>query len=206
MARERTAAAGSDTRRAIEQTAVRLFYANGYHGTSIRDIAREADVGIATLFHHHGSKQELLVGIMDVGFDGLLTEMRQATYGVEDPAERLAAAVRVHVRRHCANAMESHIATTELRSLDPEARSGLDAKREQIHAILVAAVTDGVASGDFHCDRPRDTARALHGMCSAVGAWYREGAGMTPEEVAELYVALALRLVGGRELAPAGAA
>jgi AcrR family transcriptional regulator len=206
MPRERTGAAASHTRGAIERTAVRLFYANGYHGTSIRDIAREADVGIATLFHHHGSKQELLVGIMDAGFDGLLAEMREVTEGVEDPADRLAAAVRVHVRRHCANAMESHIATTELRSLDAAARTGLDAKREQIHAIFVTAVTDGVTAGDFRCDRPRDTARALHGMCSAVGAWYREGAGMAPEEVAELYVGMALRLVGRRELASAGTA
>jgi hypothetical protein len=41
-------------------------------------------------------------------------------------------------------------------------------------------------------------------MCSAVTGWYREGGGMSPEEVGDLYVGMALRLVGARELAPAG--
>jgi hypothetical protein len=40
-------------------------------------------------------------------------------------------------------------------------------------------------------------------MCSAVASWYRADGPMSPEEVAELYVGMALRLVGARELAPA---
>ena len=50
----------TDTAQVIADSAIRLFHDRGYHGTSIRDIAREANVGIATLFHHHQSKLELL--------------------------------------------------------------------------------------------------------------------------------------------------
>src|SRR5215216_3064158 len=57
----------TDTSQAITDAAIRLFHDRGYHGTSIRDIAREANVGIATLFHHHGSKLELLRRIMNAG-------------------------------------------------------------------------------------------------------------------------------------------
>ena len=43
----------------------------------------------------------------------------------------------------------------------------------------------------------------MHAMCSAVSGWYRDDGPMAPDEVAELYVGMALRVVGAHELAPA---
>jgi AcrR family transcriptional regulator len=203
-ARGRTSTS-ADTAHVISDTAIRLFHDRGYHGTSIRDIAREANVGIATLFHHHQSKLELLRKIMNAGFDDLLAQMEAAvaTAG-DDPTERLSAAVRTHVRGHCEHPMESTIVTSELRSVEPPIRDELAAKGDRVHRLFASAVADGVASGAFTCDCPRETALATHAMCSAVTCWYRADGEMTPEEVGELYVGLALRLVGARELAPAG--
>jgi AcrR family transcriptional regulator len=193
-----------DTSQVITDVAIRLFHDRGYHGTSIRDIAREANVGIATLFHHHGSKAELLRKIMDAGMDGLLAEMEAATAAAgDDPAARLAAAVRVHVRRHCESPMESVIATSEMRSLESPVLDELAAKRDRVHRLFASAIADGVRSGAFACDAPKETARAVHAMCSAVSGWYRPDGPMSPAEVADLYVGMALRLVGSRELEPA---
>jgi AcrR family transcriptional regulator len=193
-----------DTSQVISDAAIRLFHDRGYHGTSIRDIAGEANVGIATLFHHHGSKSELLRGIMNAGFDELLTEMQAAVAAAgEDPTARLSAAVRTHVRRHCESPMESAIATSELRSLEPPHLDELAAKFDQVHALFSSAIEDGVATGAFACEAPRETARALHAMCSAVTNWYRPDGPMSPDDVAELYVGMALRLVGARDLSPA---
>lgn len=195
----------TDTAQVIADAAIRLFHDRGYHGTSIRDIARESNVGIATLFHHHQSKLELLRRIMNAGFDDLLARMEEAVAAAgDDPTDRLSAAVRTHVRRHCECPMESAIATSEMRSLEPPLRDELAGKGDRVHALFLSAITDGVASGAFACDTPRETARAVHAMCSAVTGWYREGGAMTPEEVGDLYVGMALRLVGARELAPAG--
>jgi AcrR family transcriptional regulator len=195
----------ADTSQVIADAAVRLFHDGGYHGTSIRDIAREANVGIATLFHHHQSKLELLRKIMNAGFDDLLAHMEEAVAAAgDDPTARLSAAVRTHVRRHCERPMESAIATSELRSVQPPLRDELAAKRDRVHVLFASAISDGVASGDFVCDTPRETARALHAMCSGVTAWYRADGVMSPEAVGELYVGMALRLVGARSLAHAG--
>src|SRR4051794_28775873 len=79
-----------DTAQVISDAAVRLFHDRGYHGTSIRDIAGEAKVGIATLFHHHRSKAELLRRIMDAALDDLLAEMEPAVAAAgDDPTARL---------------------------------------------------------------------------------------------------------------------
>jgi len=194
----------TDTSRVIADAAIRLFYERGYHGTSIRDIAREANVGIATLFHHHGSKAELLRRIMNTGFDDLLAEMEEAVQAAgDDPAERLSAAVRTHVRCHCERPMESAIATSEMRSVEPPLREEFAAKRERVHALFADALADGAAAGVFDCPTPRETARAVHAMCSAVTGWYRQDGPMSPDEVGELYVGMALRLAGARS--PAGA-
>jgi AcrR family transcriptional regulator len=195
----------TDTAQVIAESAIRLFHDRGYHGTSIRDIAREANVGIATLFHHHQSKLELLRRIMNAGFDDLLAQMEVAVAAAGDaPTERLSAAVRTHVRCHCEHPMESAIATSELRSVDPPLRGELAAKRDRVHRMFADAIADGVASGAFDCGTPRETARAVHAMCSAVTDWYRADGPLSPKDAGELYTGMALRLVGARELAQAG--
>jgi AcrR family transcriptional regulator len=194
----------ADTSQVIADAALRLFHERGFHGTSIRDIAGEANVGIATLFHHHGSKLELLRKIMNAGFDGLLAEMEHAVAAaVDDPTARLTAAVRTHVRRHCERPMESTIAVSELRSLEGPEHDALVAKRDRVHVLFAAPIADGAASGVFRCGTPRETARAVHAMCSAVTCWFEPGGDLTADAAAELYVALALRVVGARELAAA---
>jgi AcrR family transcriptional regulator len=193
-----------DTAQIIADAAIVLFHDQGYHGTSIRDIAREANVGIATLFHHHQSKHELLRKIMNMGFDDLIADMDRAVAAAgDDPTERLSAAVRMHVRRHCERLMESAIATSEMRSVEGPLRDELAAKGDRVHAFFASAIADGVATGEFVCDTPRETARAVHAMCSAVTGWYQPDGPMSPEDVGELYVGMALRLVGARERTPA---
>ena len=140
---------------------------------------------------------------MNAGFDDLLEEMQAAVEAAgDDPTARLSAAVRTHVRCHCESPMESAIATSEMRSLQPPLLDELAAKRDRVHALFASAIEDGVTTGAFTCDAPRETARALHAMCSAVTGWYRADGPMSPDGVAELYVGMALRLVGARELAP----
>jgi len=44
----------------ILQMAEKLFAENGFDGTSIRDIAKEANVNIAMISYYFGSKEKLL--------------------------------------------------------------------------------------------------------------------------------------------------
>ncbi|MDP7034699.1 MAG: TetR/AcrR family transcriptional regulator [Planctomycetota bacterium] len=42
-----------------------LFARSGFHGTSMRAVAREVDIDISTLYYHWHSKQELFDGILE---------------------------------------------------------------------------------------------------------------------------------------------
>lgn len=60
-ARERRAEA---TPEHIVRSAERLFARNGLDEVSVRDITREAEVSISSVYHHFGSKENLIVEIL----------------------------------------------------------------------------------------------------------------------------------------------
>ena len=57
-------ARGVERRRAIVDAAIEHFAQNGYRGTAIADIAKQAGVTTGGLLHHFGSKEALLVEVI----------------------------------------------------------------------------------------------------------------------------------------------
>jgi TetR/AcrR family fatty acid metabolism transcriptional regulator len=55
---------GETTRLAIEDAAVELFIKNGYHATSMREIAEHAGLALGGIYNHFSSKEELFEGIV----------------------------------------------------------------------------------------------------------------------------------------------
>lgn len=54
-----------DRREAILQVSLRLFARNGFHGTSMRDIAREANIADGLIYHYFASKRDLFRAIIE---------------------------------------------------------------------------------------------------------------------------------------------
>jgi AcrR family transcriptional regulator len=54
---------GEQTRAAIIQAAHDLFVQQGYHGTSMRQIARNADTALGGLYNHFASKEEVFQAV-----------------------------------------------------------------------------------------------------------------------------------------------
>lgn len=82
---------GEDTRGHILAAAQRLFAEQGYEGTSLRSIAREAEVDPALVHHYFDGKEALLAASVE-----LPANPREVLSGVAalPPAERGAALVR----------------------------------------------------------------------------------------------------------------
>ena len=55
-----TTSRGAARRDSIVDAAVRLWAKKGYDATGIADICREADIGKGALYHHVGSKEDIL--------------------------------------------------------------------------------------------------------------------------------------------------
>jgi AcrR family transcriptional regulator len=55
---------GETTRLAVEDAAIELFIKNGYHATSMRQIAEHAGLALGGIYNHFSSKEEIFEGIV----------------------------------------------------------------------------------------------------------------------------------------------
>ena len=72
-----------ETKRAIVASAADLFVLQGYEDTSMKEIARHAGIGDATIYKYFPNKDKLILGFYDVRGELALSEY-YATEGIEE--------------------------------------------------------------------------------------------------------------------------
>lgn len=79
-----------DTRQRILIAAMDLFWAKGYGSTSISDILSRSQANSGSLYHFFPSKQDVLVGVLELYRDGIYPMLLTPAWeGVDDPIERI---------------------------------------------------------------------------------------------------------------------
>lgn len=195
--------AGSDWRRLepfeltpILSAALDAFYETGFHGTSVREIARRVGVTVPALYYHHENKEGLLIALLELSTSDVLARAHAADAdGGDDPVQRLANVIEAIVLRMTNRARLAAL-EGEVRYLSPENRQRYRVVRKGVEELVLKIVEDGSKSGVFDVDDPAETTRALLGMCQSIPRWYHAEGTLSPEEVAQKYVAIALKVVG----------
>lgn len=186
------------TRARLLQAAVAAFAERGYHGTTTRDIAAAAGMSPAALYVHHRSKEELLHLISRSGHERTLRLVREGIASSEDPAEQLRRVVHDFAAHHARDHTSARIVNYELAALSPEHLREITDLRQQIDGEVRRLVESGVAAGRFDTPDPRMAAAALLSLGIDIARWYRDAGGWSPEDIAERYAEMALRIVGAR--------
>lgn len=184
------------SRERVRAAAVKLFATKGFHGTGIRDLAQEAELSSASLYHYMGTKEDLLAEIMHTALTRLLDAAREATAGGGDPAHRLRTLVALHVLAHAVGPAETRVVDNEVDVLSPAAREPVVALRDAYERLWASAIDEGVAAGVFRVEHPAVTRLALLEMCSGVARWYSPRGALALDELAEHYAELASRALG----------
>lgn len=121
---------GERTRSRILEAARLMVSSHGIDGVSIRDIARESGVSLATVHHYFGTKEALHAACIDDMYRDL-AELRAALAPALGPGRTFAQAVDEVVRRAFRFAVDHHASQRLLmrtvieRGLDPERREGV---------------------------------------------------------------------------------
>ncbi len=177
--------------------ALAAFVEQGYHGTSVRDIARRAGLSVPGLYHHYPSKQALLVGLMTTSMDELLARSSAAECEAgPSPKHRFDAVVESLLLFHMHRRDHAFLGSTEIRSLEPSNRGYLVGRRDEQQRMLDAIVRDGIDAGEFELNDPVDASRAVTTMCVGVAGWYRPDGPAQPDELVRIYLGIARRIVG----------
>src|SRR3712207_6495373 len=104
----------------ILQTAGSMFSRLGYHGTTMRDIARELNIQGGSLYAHIESKEDVLWAIVERAAEQFLTAARPLA-ALDAPAgDRLRAMVRAHVDVVARNLDDATVFFHEWRFLSPQ--------------------------------------------------------------------------------------
>lgn len=186
-------------RDAITGSAREIFAERGYHGTSIRDIAKRAGLSLSALYYWHPSKQHLLAALIEeITHDYFQRCDRALRAAPDDPAEKLRALVSATIEYRVSRRVESNIATLEWRNLEPDNRERLEGLRRSATQLWTDIVADGVSRGAFHCAHPDDARRSIVAACNAIAQWYEPGGEITLPDLVERYTAIALRIVDHR--------
>ena len=76
-------------RKAISEAGVALFERQGFDNTTIEQIAREAGVSAPTVFKYFGSKQEIILEMLQKADETALQEARAHMAELDDPLDAL---------------------------------------------------------------------------------------------------------------------
>lgn len=183
---------------AVLDAALTVFLRTGYHGASVRDVAAESGLSVAGIYHHHASKQEMLVAILDLTMVDLVARMTAARREGADPVARFALLVECLALFHTHRRDLGFVGASEMRSLEPVAHERVTAVRRRVQELVDAEVEDAVRLGAFATDRPHDAARAVVTMTTAMPQWFRPDGPASAEQVAAQHVRFALDLVRHR--------
>jgi AcrR family transcriptional regulator len=180
----------------ILSCALEAFYENGFHGTSVRDIASRVGVTVPTLYYHHENKAMILFTLLDSS----VTQMyRLCAAAVAEPVEQPEMVffnLIESITRYMSKSGKISYLDSEIHLLSPELRERYVGKRDAIEAMVLAEVEAGLANGSFELTSPRDTTRALLGMVQAITTWYNSEGDLSVDDVAAMYRDIAGHVVG----------
>jgi AcrR family transcriptional regulator len=181
---------------AVLDAAIAAFVQIGYHGATVRDIARRCGLSVPGIYHHYSRKQDMLAAILEVTMTDLLWRSEAARReGGDDHVQRFALLVECLVLYHTYRRDFAFIGASEMRSLEPENRDRIAGLRIAQQRMVDAEVEAAVEAGHFTTPYPHEASRAVVTMCTALPQWYQPDGRLTPEEIAMEYVRFALGLM-----------
>ena len=186
----------SDSRRdlVLDVTAA-LFAEKGFHGTSLRDIAKAVGMLPGSIYCHFPSKSHLLLAVYEEGVARVLAQVDRVLAAEAEPWTRLELACRAHLEMLLDSSPYAKVVVRVLPGDAPDIAAELIALRNRYEERFRQAIRAlELAPGQD----PNQLRLLLLGALNWAQAWYRPGR-ESPAAIAEGFVSM-LKL----GVAPAG--
>ncbi len=181
---------GYDRETLIERS-IEIFNERGYHGTSMDALARELGITKSAIYHHVGSKEDLLEQAIAQGLNQLFAVIDSQDARTEISAEeRLRAVIRGSVEV-LITYRDSVALLLRVRGTSAAERRALEKRREideRTRALVEAAIAEGSLRSDID---PGLITRLLFGMVNSPTEWYRPRPDRDAETVADAVATIA---------------
>lgn len=175
----------------ILAVAVAAFNEYGYDATSIGMLAERLGLSKSAIYHHFGSKDEILDRALDSALSSLEAVVEEPTAGASSAADRLEQVLRgaVHV---LVDQLPAVTLLLRVRGNTDVERTALSRRRtfdRRITALVTAAQDEGALRDDIDASV---ASRLTFGMINSIVEWYRPGGREGADRLADDVVAIAL--------------
>lgn len=176
----------------VLRAGARVISREGYGQATIRQVAGEAKMSLAGLYHYFSSKEELLFLIQSHTFETLLERLREKLEPVGDPRERLRIMVANHLEHFLDRMNELKVCAREMESLRGEYYERVRGLRQEYLRIalgIVEAIRQDAGGSKIDL---RLATLYLFGMLNWIYMWYPGGEEMPGEVLADQLITLFL--------------
>ena len=180
----------------ILAAALDLFQERGYHGATVRDIARRAQLTMPTLYYHHSSKEGILLALLDLAMDDLLTHAHAALDSAGQRGDSRLVNLVTTVVMHMTKRQALARLHPEYRFLGEGHRRHYLRRRAELNVLVDEILACGVRDGSFRPQGLRFTTEAILGMLQAIVDWHDPEGHLSPDQIAAEYAAAVLRFAG----------
>jgi TetR/AcrR family transcriptional regulator, cholesterol catabolism regulator len=174
-----------DNRRVrLLDAAAKLFSERGFHGTSMRDIAKAVDMLSGSIYYHFDSKEEMLLAIYEEGVRRVAEAVDAAVVSASEPWERLEAACAAHLHGLIAHRDYAHV----MIQTSPNEVPGVGARIRELRRAYEARFRHLIDALALPPAIDRNYLRfLLFGALNWSQVWFRPG-GDPPEVVAKRFI------------------
>lgn len=148
-------------RQEILRSAERLFQHYGYGKTTVADIAREANIGVGSVYLEFASKEAIVAELSVQRHACVLEAMRKAASGPGTHAERLKAVFDIRLKWFSQFAKQGQHSMELVRHACQATKQAHQRFRAQEEDFLTEFLTAAAESREFDVVEPRQVARVL---------------------------------------------
>ncbi|PLC53961.1 TetR family transcriptional regulator [Pollutimonas nitritireducens] len=150
------------------KAAIMRFSDVGYHVTTIKEIAAEANVSAGLIYQYVADKQDLLFLALQHIVKRNKEEVPRALEGVEDPIARLHKAIDAYSRVIAANQEAVLLTYRETKSLKPEYIAQMKTLEIETNALIAECIEECIRAGYL---APTNVELLVYRVICAAHAW-----------------------------------
>ena len=181
-----------------------------YHGTSMRDLAKQTGYSLSGLYNYFKSKEELLYLINYHGFSTIEATLSEMLETLEDPHEKLYALVYNHIQYFVAHRDEMKVMMLGTQELDLE-KSRIIQNIKQKYTKMGQEIVRDIYVAETGCEPDaQEISRKtylLFGMLNWIFGWYSPRQhGNAEALIQDIYATFLHGIGGGKTALPSGKA
>jgi TetR/AcrR family transcriptional regulator, cholesterol catabolism regulator len=177
----------------VLQSAANIFFAKGFHATSIEDVARDVGMLKGSLYYYIKSKDDLLFQLLLAGIEDSDAFIASQIDPQGDPLAQLERAIRAQIDYIVQNRVQFGLFLHEFDSLSGKRQHKLISVMSRYNSRFVELVRRGQEQGQLIPGEPWIIVNGILGMCNWLYRWYDTDEISNPEQVKQIFLRMLLQ-------------